>query len=301
MSISIFLLLFSAVFHKTVAFQRPSSQRRLQQQQQQSQQLLEQQHGDDSSNSSSSSSTCLPKTVVWSEVRITTGELCIETSETEALKHFQEGESVLLLKDLVSEQDCRALVIMTATTAQQQQLLADQQHGTNKNGMTRLPTIDAAKRAAATNTPCAESLNEEADYICQRILRRSVETIDEQLPSLSLALFGGKIEPLLTNNGLAYSSREPAVNVYTTGGQFLAHEDGQKLTVLIVLGCDFEGGGTAFWSPDSRGHRVDPPSLILKPKPGTAMLFAGHVTHAGLSLTSGCRVVFVASFSPKSK
>ena len=290
MSISIFLLLFSAVFHKTVAFQRPSSCQRLQQQ---SQQLLEQQHGDDSS----SSSICLPKTAVWSEVRITTGELCIETSETEALKHFQEGESVLLLKDLVSEQDCRALA-MTATA--QQQLWADQ-HGTNKNGMTRLPTIDAAKRAAATNTPCAESLNEEADYICQRILRRSVETIDEQLPSLSLALFGGKIEPLLTNNGLAYSSREPAVNVYTTGGQFLAHEDGQKLTVLIVLGCDFEGGGTAFWSPDSRGHRVDPPSLILKPKPGTAMLFAGHVTHAGLSLTSGCRVVFVASFSPKSK
>ena len=296
MSISIFLLLFSAVFHKTVAFQRPSSCQRLQQQ---SQQLLEQQHGDDSS----SSSICLPKTAVWSEVRITTGQLCTDTLEMEALKHFQKGESVLLLKDLVSEQDCRALVIMTATTAQQQQLLADQQHGTNKNGMTRLPTIDAAKRAAATNTPCAESLNEEADYICQRILRRSVETIDEQLPSLSLALFGGKIEPLLTNNGLAYSSREPAVNVYTTGGQFLAHEDGQKLTVLIVLGCDsdFEGGGTAFWSPDSRGHRVDPPSLILKPKPGTAMLFAGHVTHAGLSLTSGCRVVFVASFSPKSK
>jgi hypothetical protein len=290
----IFLLLFFAVFRKTVAFQQvqPSSQRRLQQQSQ----LLEEHDGDDSNNS-----ICLQKTAVWSEVRISTGELCTQTSETEALEHFQEGESVLLLKDLVSEEDCRALV--TATARQ----LAD--HGTNKNGANnpvtrqRLPTIAAAKRAAASNTPCAESLNEEADSICQRILRRSVETIDEQLPSLSLALFGGKIEPLLTsnNNGLIYSSREPAVNVYTTGGQFLAHEDGQKLTVLVVLGCDsdFEGGGTAFWSPDSRGHRVEPPSLILRQKAGTAMLFAGHVTHAGLSLTSGCRVVFVASFSPK--
>jgi hypothetical protein len=43
-----------------------------------------------------------------------------------------------------------------------------------------------------------------------------------------------------------YSSREPAVNVHTTGGQFLAHEDGQNLTSFIVVGCDsdFKGGTT---------------------------------------------------------
>ena len=52
---------------------------------------------------------------------------------------------------------------------------------------------------------------------------------------------GRKIEPLLTSNngGLEYSSREPAVNVYTTGGQFLAHErmikSSQFLSFLVAI------------------------------------------------------------------
>ena len=36
----------------------------------------------------------------------------------------------------------------------------------------------------------------------------------------------------------------------------------------------------------------------FRPEAGSAMLFGGKVTHAGLEITSGRRVVFVASFSP---
>ena len=58
------------------------------------------------------------------------------------------------------------------------------------------------------------------------------------------------------------------------------------------------GGGTAFWSQDARGHRVEGPTIIVKPlSPGTAILFGGSVTHAGLSVLQGTGVAFVASFS----
>mmetsp|Transcript_23618 Transcript_23618/g.26933 ORF Transcript_23618/g.26933 Transcript_23618/m.26933 type:complete len:81 (+) Transcript_23618:548-790(+) len=72
------------------------------------------------------------------------------------------------------------------------------------------------------------------------------------------------------------------------------------MTILIPLSSNdaFGGGGTAFWSQDSRGgHRIDPPSIVMKPERGTAMLFVGHVTHAGLPVDWGERQVFVASFS----
>lgn len=37
--------------------------------------------------------------------------------------------------------------------------------------------------------------------------------------------------------------------------------------------------------------------MILRPEAGTAMLFGGHVTHAGVPVQSGRRAVYVASFS----
>ena len=41
------------------------------------------------------------------------------------------------------------------------------------------------------------------------------------------------------------------------------------------------------------------PSTVLVPPAGTALLFSGHVTHAGMPVRSGCRHCFVASFSRK--
>ena len=38
---------------------------------------------------------------------------------------------------------------------------------------------------------------------------------------------------------------------------------------------------------------------MLQPPAGTALLFGGEVTHGALPVTSGERIVFVASFTPK--
>lgn len=163
----------------------------------------------------------------------------------------------------------------------------------------RLPTIQAAQRAAKTKTPCAEPLPKDVDRLLNKILKRIARRNDVEIPSITKVLFYD--EKLATQlDQLHFSSREPAVNVYTAGGEFLVHKDSQALTVLIPLSTNsqFTGGGTAFWSQDSRGHRVEEPSIIVKPKEGTAMLFGGCVTHAGVPVETGSRVVFVASFSP---
>ena len=94
------------------------------------------------------------------------------------------------------------------------------------------------------------------------------------------------------------------------GGEFYAHQDHQALTVLVPLSepHSFEGGGTGFWAAAPAAaareaadrHAPDrhaPPTLVLKPPAGDALLFAGSVTHAGMPVRAGERVVLVASFS----
>ena len=84
--------------------------------------------------------------------------------------------------------------------------------------------------------------------------------------------------------------------------QFQPHEDLQTLTLLVPLcgPATYGGGGTAFWSEAARGAARDcagPPALVLRPPAGSALLFVGSVTHAGLPVSAGTRQVYVASFS----
>lgn len=64
---------------------------------------------------------------------------------------------------------------------------------------------------------------------------------------------------------------------------------------------DFAGGGTGFWG----GNRMmdenpeGPPTTVLKPAAGSALIFGGDVTHAGMPVENGYRLVFVCSFSTK--
>jgi len=218
-------------------------------------------------------------------------------------QRLKNGECILQLENLASDQECQYLCIACSDIDASPTVIE------TKPGLLRLPTIAAARRASATSTPCAEPLPAEVDGLLNRILLRAMLIIDEEIPSISDALFGGEsLAALLAGGkegsgcgiGLKYSSREPAINIYSSGGEFLAHKDAQALTILLPLSCprrDFAGGGTAFWSQDSRGHRAEDPTVVSKPGAGTAMLFGGCVTHAGLPVETGTRIVFVASFS----
>lgn len=75
------------------------------------------------------------------------------------------------------------------------------------------------------------------------------------------------------------------------------------LTVLIPLTSpmEFSGGGTGFWA-GNRATDESPesePTLVLKPALGSALVFGGDVTHAGIPVQDGVRSVLVASFSTR--
>ena len=221
------------------------------------------------------------------------------------------GESIVEVCNLLSKKECDWLVnecIKFSKTIQPTRIL-------DKPGLVRIPTIEAYHRAQKTNTPCSQPIPTNIDIVLGDILQRVLRYIDNNndLSSISTTLFhtnreeenqsSSLLESLYQNDQLKYSSREPAINIYTKDGQFLPHKDSQSLTILIPLSTpnsQFTGGGTAFWQQDSRGHRVEEPTIISKPNVGgTVIMFGGCVTHSGVTVTNGTRVVFVASFSLK--
>lgn len=160
-------------------------------------------------------------------------------------------------------------------------------------------------------------LPSDAIAVCDDILRRMLALLDSELPSIASSMFdSNSLLQLFDDGDLEYSAREPAVNVYNEKGLFTPHKDHHALTVLIPLtspddgsfeGGSFEGGGTGYWTPEdyrrdqrstSRGGALHP-TVLLRQEAGTAMLFSGDVTHCGMPVKSGTRLVFVASFSTR--
>lgn len=240
----------------------------------------------------------------WQSIDIKKGnEESVDSSKIFDYTSFIEGESILVLEDLISTEELTSIKV-AADEIQARNSLERMNKGLKNEGLVRIPLIAAAERASKLNTPFADTFPRDIDDKLNIILSKVLDRIDNDHEMLIERLFSGHcLQNLFKNDMLQFSSREPAVNVYTKGGSFRPHEDGQQLTVLISLShpTEFEGGGTAFWSQDSRGHRVEDPSLIIAPNAGTVMIFRGDVTHSGVQINNGRRQVFVASFSPSKK
>lgn len=175
------------------------------------------------------------------------------------------------------------------------------EQGSKDKIFVRLLTNSTAEREDAPE----DVLPQEVSDLVERIFVRALDCLDlEACPSLRSVLFGketSSIAELFHTNQLQYSSREPAVNIYEAPhGHFAMHKDHHALSIVIPLSDprqDFVGGGTAFWNQSNPVQGMDGPSLVLRPPPGTAMIWGGRVSHKGLRITEGRRVVFVASFS----
>ena len=247
----------------------------------------------------------------WTEVYIDRANACGTRSTADAVV---AGYSLLLLHGLANPAECELLRSEASSFARD----------------CSRDTITSPVRMPISQMLCADS-----QALCDLMLVRGISRLREELPRLLPALFGERdgigsaLWPGLPTNGpvsdassvtprtiigdprLKFVSGEPACNVYSAGGQFKVHEDQQALTVLVVLSSrdSFTGGGTAFWSYADRPPPISPsvfirsaagpPTLVVKPPPGTAIVFGGDVTHAGQPVLDGERTVFVASFSTK--
>ena len=202
------------------------------------------------------------------------------------------GHSILVLDSVSSASECESLAAEASQAATKER--------------------EAKELAGLVRRPVRDFISAAGTELCDALLLRQLALLDAHAPTLRADLFGDIISAsattLFTNEGLAWSEGEPALNVYTAGGQFTPHEDEQSLTCLVNISKvgAYEGGGTAFWSREDAGANrslcdTNPPTALIAPPPGTAIIFGGTVTHAAQPIVSGERIVFVASFSPASR
>ena len=166
-----------------------------------------------------------------------------------------------------------------------------------------------ANLASAEPTPrlrvqLADMKSERSKQIFDRLLRtRTFDFLEKQVPEVARSCFGQ--ETGLAEMQCAFNSVEPSINVYTTGGDFKAHQDSQHLTLLVNLSAEgaFTGGGTAFWRHARtaeflcRGVEGIAPDVVIKPTQGDALYWNGDMVHAGCTVESGKRHILVGSFS----
>lgn len=203
------------------------------------------------------------------------------------------GDSILQIAQLATAGECQVLLNEAST-------ISARENGFSATDPARaLWSVPEAK--GRMRLPIDKALSDDSQALCDSLLSRAVEVLRESMPELVRRLFGSRLdEPMVSlrhNARVAFSPREPAINIYTSRGRFKPHKDHETLTVIVPLNASFEGGGTAFWSADN--DDVKEPSLLLIPPPGTAIVFAGNeVVHAAVEVTAGERFVLVASFSP---
>jgi hypothetical protein len=241
-------------------------------------------------------------------------------------ERIEIGQTLLTLSHLITQGEIDFLVSSSIAAAEASLLLRDPSKSDKKDvGMdlydcARMSTMAAAKRRinnySADDDDDDDVLSMSVSLSLEAILERILTFIDQHLcPSLKTTLFGMdimdddtpsvvSIAELFRTDQLIYTDQEPAINVYTApDGKFDIHKDNKALTILVPLSSpmgDFTGGGTAFWSELYPVDGMDDPSFIMTPQPGTVMLFGGAVSHKGMPIQTGTRVVFVASFSRSS-
>lgn len=168
---------------------------------------------------------------------------------------------------------------------------------------------EAKGLAGLVRKPAVELIGVEGIALFDKLLLRQIDCTAAAAPTLPSSLFGTVLDEspstCFQNPRLIWSEGEPAINVYTPGGCFTPHEDAQSITCLLNVSRReaYTGGGTAFWSLADAGFKrtlaeTNPPSCLITPPAGTAIIFGGQVTHAAQPLLSGERIVCVASFSP---
>ena len=258
---------------------------------------------------------------MWTEVFISPDDARASSCVAESLVR---GYSLLLVDAVVSVAECEALD--AAATAAQGKIEAGRLRAERSGGLSATLACRLEQPPVPTCTdgrirmPVTPTFLRATRSLCDELLLRVLDLVDEQLPELGSVLGRGlaaelraAAQPLASSPLLTFTPNEPAINIYTAGGSFEPHRDMQSLTVLVPLvsGDAFEGGGTAFWRAAPRADDdgmppVDaverdvaaaPPALLLRPARGTALLWGGSVTHAGQPVTAGQRSVFVASMS----
>ena len=144
-----------------------------------------------------------------------------------------------------------------------------------------------------------------------RLLRQHVLTfIKLRMPEVAQHLFGcnshSATAEMPTERPMDFYWDEPVVIKYIAGNTLAPHEDMRDLTIVVPLNplesIPLVGGGTRFWpggdAPEAGTANAGSKSgVLLKPPPGSGIIFNGDITHSGNSVYEGTRFVLMTSIN----
>ena len=229
-----------------------------------------------------------------------------------------EHNSVLLLPNLLSEDECAQLIADAERRHAQQQSAGEAEAD---GAWSRSSFGDAPAEGFERHR--IPMLSSETNALFEEVLReRLLPLLSQQLPALEAYAWARSErvcrdkrppsppperprEPTsLGRLPLRFALQEPAINRYAEGGSFAPHRDQQALTLNVLLRSgSFDGGGTAFWredddqGPGGEGSTSRPTVTVQPAAAGCGVVFNGTVRHAGRAVARGLRHVLVASFS----
>jgi hypothetical protein len=154
--------------------------------------------------------------------------------------------AVYVVPNFATQEECEAL--MTAANGALPKATA------KAPGRYRLPTLcEALGRLSTIDDEPAGSVRS-LDAV---LIRRALELMESHDPALAASFFPR--DHGLTDLSITFSPGEPAVNIYSVGGEFRPHTDKQHISLLVPLSPEgaFEGGGTAFWNASHLPPRRD--------------------------------------------
>ena len=130
---------------------------------------------------------------------------CVELLLRPRLHAGAVGHSVFTAPDFATQAECESLVAA---------------------GYRVLNSYDRTERYPRERLPVVTKM----DGV---LLHRLLALVEAQLPAYAQSVFGQKVD--LHEMSRRYSPGEPAVNVYTTGGEFAPHTDKEHMTLLCAL------------------------------------------------------------------
>jgi len=223
---------------------------------------------------------------------------------------IKNSESLVTISNVVTPEEIDFLTRSTVKYANR--LRETQKNADRAHCCVRMPH-ESARLGDVQPGSTQGVLPKEQSLVLDTILERVFSAMDDDqmlCPSLKSNVFldhedaNVSVTELFRNNELEFSVREPAMNVYFPRGHFGLHKDGRTLTILVTLSDpskDYTDGGTGFFKEAWPQNGMHEPKLIMRPQPGTALIFGGQLSHKGLHNKTGTRLIIVGSFSRRTE
>ncbi|AFM03771.1 hypothetical protein Fleli_1339 [Bernardetia litoralis DSM 6794] len=191
------------------------------------------------------------------------------------MKKIQHTPQIWTIENFLSEEECQNLIFFSENKSYQEATVS------LKNGAKMMKNIRNNDRVIYEDTQLAQKYWQKLKGFCPKFIKEIVKQETQNYQAIRL------------NSRFRFYK-------YESNQRFKKHIDGRvklekeeqkqesRITFLIYLSDDFEGGQTVF---DYKNERKEIEVIEIQPKIGTALCFVHEIKHEGKSVPKGTKYV----------